>query len=49
MARAGLPIPGGFHVTTEAYRRHVSEFRDEIDPGDPEGTKELFARHDIPS
>jgi phosphoenolpyruvate synthase/pyruvate phosphate dikinase len=25
MANAGLPIPGGFHVTTEAYRHFVSE------------------------
>jgi len=24
MANAGLPIPGGFHVTTEAYRRFVA-------------------------
>jgi rifampicin phosphotransferase len=25
MARAGLPVPGGFHVTTEAYRYFVTE------------------------
>jgi phosphoenolpyruvate synthase/pyruvate phosphate dikinase len=25
MARAGLPVPGGFHVTTEAYRQFVAE------------------------
>lgn len=25
MIQAGLPVPGGFHVTTEAYRRFVSE------------------------
>ncbi|MGC1378737.1 MAG: PEP/pyruvate-binding domain-containing protein, partial [Anaerolineales bacterium] len=24
LARAGLPAPGGFHITTEAYRRFVS-------------------------
>lgn len=24
MAAAGLPVPGGFHVTTEAYRRFVA-------------------------
>jgi len=24
LARAGLPVPGGFHVTTEAYRRFVA-------------------------
>ena len=25
LSRAGLPVPGGFHVTTETYRRFVSE------------------------
>jgi phosphohistidine swiveling domain-containing protein len=25
LARAGLPVPGGFHITTEAYRRFVDE------------------------
>jgi phosphohistidine swiveling domain-containing protein len=25
MLSAGLPVPGGFHVTTEAYRRFVAE------------------------
>ncbi|MGE5619335.1 MAG: PEP/pyruvate-binding domain-containing protein [Sphingomonadaceae bacterium] len=25
LASAGLPVPGGFHVTTEAYRRFVAE------------------------
>jgi pyruvate,water dikinase len=32
MAAAGLPVPPGFHVTTEAYRRFVEEnhLRDEI-------------------
>jgi len=25
LTRAGLPVPGGFHLTTEAYRRFVSE------------------------
>src|SRR5207247_9020488 len=25
MAAAGLPVPAGFHVTTEAYRRFVTE------------------------
>ncbi len=24
LARAGLPVPDGFHVTTEAYRQHVA-------------------------
>ena len=31
LALAGLPVPGGFHVTTEAYRRFVSE--NELQPG----------------
>ncbi|MHB1132224.1 MAG: PEP/pyruvate-binding domain-containing protein [Chloroflexota bacterium] len=25
LANAGLPVPGGFHITTEAYRRFVAE------------------------
>ncbi len=25
LSRAGLPVPGGFHVTTQAYRRFVAE------------------------
>src|ERR1700759_4139177 len=29
MARAGLPVPRGFHVTTQAYRAFVAGFRDE--------------------
>jgi pyruvate,water dikinase len=48
LIRAGLPVPGGFLVTTEAYRAFVSGFRDEIDTGDPGRTAALFARHDIP-
>src|SRR4029078_1264922 len=49
LARAGLPLPAGFHVTTEAYRSFVAQFRDAIDPGDPERTKALFAEHDVPA
>jgi phosphoenolpyruvate synthase/pyruvate phosphate dikinase len=49
LARAGLPVPAGFHVTTEAYRHFVSSFRDAIDPRDPERTKALFAEHDVPA
>ncbi|MFO7696325.1 MAG: PEP/pyruvate-binding domain-containing protein, partial [Anaerolineae bacterium] len=30
LANAGLPVPGGFHVTTEAYRRFVDE--NELEP-----------------
>jgi len=25
LSRAGLPVPGGFHVTTEAYRRFIAK------------------------
>ena len=25
LSRAGLPVPGGFHITTDAYRLFVSE------------------------
>lgn len=25
MAAAGLPVPPGFHITTQAYRRYVGE------------------------
>lgn len=25
LSRAGLPVPGGFHITTQAYRRFVAE------------------------
>ena len=49
MAAAGLPVPAGFHITTEAYRRFVSGFRDGIDPADPAATQALFARQDVPA
>ncbi|MCK2220054.1 PEP-utilizing enzyme [Actinomadura sp. ATCC 31491] len=49
LARAGLPVPRGFHVTTEAYRAFVAGFGDAIDPGDPEATAALFARHEVPA
>lgn len=45
LARAGLPVPGGFVVTTEAYRSFVSEFRDRLGSGDAAA---LFAAHDVP-
>jgi rifampicin phosphotransferase len=48
LIRAGLPVPGGFHITTAAYRAFVQPFRDEIDPDDPERTAALFARHSVP-
>ncbi|MFN2151763.1 MAG: PEP/pyruvate-binding domain-containing protein [Anaerolineales bacterium] len=31
LTRAGLPVPGGFHVTTEAYRYFVA--KNELQPG----------------
>ncbi|MFI9593149.1 PEP/pyruvate-binding domain-containing protein [Nonomuraea sp. NPDC052265] len=47
LARAGLPVPGGFVVTTEAYRSFVSAFGDEVAAsGDPGA---LFAAHEIPA
>lgn len=49
LIRAGLPVPGGFHVTTGAYRAFVSAIRDDIDPRDPEHTAALFAGHDMPA
>ncbi|ROT31778.1 PEP/pyruvate-binding domain-containing protein [Micromonospora sp. HM5-17] len=49
LLRDGLPVPGGFHITTEAYRIFVSAFRDQIDTADPDRTAALFARHEIPA
>ncbi|MGW3344560.1 PEP/pyruvate-binding domain-containing protein [Nonomuraea rubra] len=51
MAGAGLPVPGGFHVTTEAYRAFVAGFHDEIlraAAEDPARIPPLFAAHDVP-
>jgi phosphoenolpyruvate synthase/pyruvate phosphate dikinase len=49
MAAAGLPVPAGFHITTEAYRRFVAGFHGGIDPADPAATQALFARQDVPA
>ncbi|MGW2216611.1 PEP/pyruvate-binding domain-containing protein [Nonomuraea sp. NPDC001684] len=47
LVRAGLPVPGGFVVTTQAYRSFVAAFGDEIaSSGDPGA---LFAAHEIPA
>ena len=44
LSRAGLPVPGGFHITTQAYRRFVADnklqprilqFLKEVDVTDP--------------
>lgn len=51
MAGAGLPVPGGFHVTTEAYRAFVAGFREEIlraAAEDPARIPPLFAAHEVP-
>lgn len=45
LTRAGLPVPPGFHITTEAYRSFVAPFLDEL-----LRTRDaaLFLRHDVP-
>ncbi|MEV5891946.1 PEP/pyruvate-binding domain-containing protein [Nonomuraea fuscirosea] len=51
LTRAGLPVPGGFHVTTAAYRAFVAGFQDEIlraAVGDPGSIPALFAAHEVP-
>ncbi|SDJ30629.1 pyruvate, water dikinase [Nonomuraea maritima] len=52
LARAGLPVPRGFHVTTHAYRTFVAGFRAEVlraaASGDPEVIPALFAAHEVP-
>ncbi|MFI7634128.1 PEP/pyruvate-binding domain-containing protein [Nonomuraea sp. NPDC049400] len=47
LTRAGLSVPGGFHITTEAYRAFVSAFRDEIPHA--QDARRLFAEHDMPA
>ncbi|MEV0230580.1 PEP/pyruvate-binding domain-containing protein, partial [Nonomuraea sp. NPDC050786] len=47
LARAGLPVPGGFHITTGAYRAFVSAFGEEI--AHAEEARGLFAGHDMPA
>ena len=39
LSRAGLPVPGGFHITTEAYRHFVSE--NDIQPRILQALKEV--------
>ncbi|GAA3213176.1 PEP/pyruvate-binding domain-containing protein [Nonomuraea helvata] len=47
LTRAGLPVPGGFHITTEAYRAFVSAFGDEI--AHAQDARRLFAEHEMPA
>ncbi|MFG1702584.1 PEP/pyruvate-binding domain-containing protein [Nonomuraea sp. M3C6] len=53
LTRAGLPVPGGFHVTTGAYRTFVAGFRDKIlqaaSSGSAEEIAALFDGHDMPA
>jgi pyruvate,water dikinase len=53
MIQAGLPVPPGFAVTTDAYeslkqhpetRREVNELLAEVDHGDPAGLREISLR-----
>ncbi|HUR03505.1 MAG TPA: PEP/pyruvate-binding domain-containing protein [Nonomuraea sp.] len=53
LTRAGLPVPHGFHITTEAYRAFVADFHDRIldaaASGDAAAIAALFAEHDMPA
>lgn len=50
---AGMPVPGGFVVTTGAYRAFTAAFRDEMleaaAAGDDARIAGLFAAHDLPA
>ncbi|MEV0614008.1 PEP/pyruvate-binding domain-containing protein [Nonomuraea sp. NPDC050404] len=51
LAAAGLPVPGGFHITTEAYRAFVASFLEELlraVTDDPDLIPPLFTGHDVP-
>jgi phosphoenolpyruvate synthase/pyruvate phosphate dikinase len=50
LARAGLPVPAGFHVTTGAYRDFVArhDLREAILSGDAGEIQELFAAREMP-
>ncbi|MGP3963730.1 PEP/pyruvate-binding domain-containing protein [Nonomuraea sp. 3N208] len=51
LARAGLPVPAGFHVTTGAYRDFVArhDLRKAILSGDAGEIQALFAAHEMPA
>lgn len=46
LTRAGLPVPGGFVITTDAYRAFVADFRDKLLQAD---AADLFAARDLPA
>ncbi len=46
LSRAGLPVPGGFVITTDAYRAFVADVRDELLHADAAA---LFAARDLPA
>ncbi|MFC4061765.1 PEP/pyruvate-binding domain-containing protein [Planomonospora corallina] len=52
LARAGLPVPGGFHITTAAYRAFTADFRADIlaaaSAGDAGRIASLFAGREVP-
>ncbi|MDR8410325.1 PEP-utilizing enzyme [Nonomuraea sp. 3-1Str] len=53
LSRAGLPVPGGFHITTAAYREFTAGFRDLIAEAaarhDAARIAELFAGRELPA
>lgn len=48
LARAGLPVPEGFHLTTAAYRAFTSAFDDRLATEDRERITTLFAESALP-
>ncbi|MEV0147194.1 MULTISPECIES: PEP/pyruvate-binding domain-containing protein [unclassified Nonomuraea] len=53
LSRAGLPVPGGFHITTAAYREFTAGLRDLIAEAaarhDAARIAELFAEREMPA
>ncbi|GAA3141520.1 hypothetical protein GCM10010466_35620 [Planomonospora alba] len=52
LTRAGLPVPGGFHITTGAYRAFTADIREEVlaaaSAGDAARIAALFAAREVP-
>ena len=50
LVRAGLPVPPGFHVTTQAYRAYVAthDLQAQIVGADEQGVAKLFTTHPMP-